>query len=55
MSFNMERFNLLWKGFESCATNTIKNLYSEKSYADVTLACDDDKQFKAHKVIMYNV
>ena len=31
---------------------TIKTLWSDTAFTDVTLACDDDKQILAHKVIL---
>ena len=47
-----EKFNLSWNEFESCASNTFKDLLSDKDFTDVTLACDDGKQIQAHKVIL---
>lgn len=47
-----EHFNLAWNQFESCAATTFKNLLADQDFADVTLACDGDKQVKAHKVIL---
>ena len=29
-----------------------KDLYHEREYADVTLVCDDQTQFKAHKIVL---
>ena len=48
----MEKFNLSWNEFNSCASETIKNLVSDKEFTDVTLACGDGQQIKAHKVIL---
>ena len=48
----MEKFNLTWNEFEGNASGTIKNLFSDNSFSDVTLACDDNKQLTAHKVIL---
>ena len=47
-----EHFNLAWNQFESCAASTFKNLLADQDFADVTLACDGDKQVTAHKVIL---
>ena len=47
-----EHFNLAWNQFENCAGLTFKNLLSDEDFADVTLACEGDKQLKAHKVIL---
>ena len=47
-----EHFNLAWNQFESCAASTFKKLLADQDFADVTLACDGDKQVTAHKVIL---
>jgi len=46
------RCNLSWNEFESCTSNSFKGLIAREEFVDVTLACDDDKQVKAHKVIL---
>jgi len=46
------RYNLAWNEFESCTSNSFKGLIAREEFVDVTLACDDDKQVKAHKVIL---
>lgn len=45
-------FLLTKNNFELCTKNAFKNLINEAEFADVTLACSDDKQIKAHKVIL---
>ena len=47
-----ELFSLEWDKFQINAGNTLKMLLGDTNYTDVTLACDDDKQIKAHKVIL---
>ena len=47
-----EKFNLSWNEFESCASNAIRGLFSDRNFTDVTLACDDNKQISAHKVVL---
>ena len=47
-----ERYELSWKEFEQCASQTFRDHFNSDEYADVTLACDDDKQIKAHKAIL---
>ena len=44
--------DLSWNEFESCTKDTFKNLLFDTNFTDVTLACEDDKQLKAHKVIL---
>ena len=45
-------FLLTKNNFELCTKNVFKNLINETEFSDVTLACSDDKQIKAHKVIL---
>jgi len=47
-----ENFSLAWDNFEKCTTYAFEKLYSDKEFTDVTLACDGDKQLKAHKAIL---
>jgi len=47
-----EKYCLTSKDFSCGASNTFKNLLSDKDFTDVTLACDDNKQITAHKVIL---
>ena len=48
----MDTFNLTWSEFGNTAGETIRNLVSDKDFTDVTLACGDGQQIKAHKVIL---
>ena len=43
---------LSWKEFEQCAGKAFRGLYQDSDFTDVTLACMDDVQIKAHKVIL---
>ena len=45
-------FNLSFDQFETTTTNTFKDLLTDEQFTDVTLACADDKQITAHKVIL---
>ena len=47
-----KRYNLAWNEFDTYTTLAFKDLLFETDFADVTLVCDDDKQFSAHKVIL---
>jgi len=38
--------------FEGDARNFFQNLLEDENFTDVTIACDDDKQFRTHKVII---
>jgi len=52
MTMDPELFNLTWDAFQQSAKDTFRSLINEEDFMDVTLACDDDKQIKAHKVIL---
>ena len=39
-------------GFREVTENTFHKLASDETFADVTLACDDGQQLKAHRVIL---
>eukprot|EP00092_Neocalanus_flemingeri_P038580 GFUD01042009.1.p1 GENE.GFUD01042009.1~~GFUD01042009.1.p1 ORF type:complete len:241 (-),score=48.30 GFUD01042009.1:69-791(-) len=47
-----EVFNLSWNDFEKCTVNSFKDLLEEDHFVDVTLVSEDDKQIKAHKVVL---
>ena len=47
-----ETFNLFWNDFDISTRKTFQNLISDQDFTDVTLACLDNKQIKAHKVIL---
>ena len=48
----IENYLLTKNDFELCTTGAFKNLINETEFADVTLACPDEKQVDAHKVIL---
>ena len=41
-----------WNDFKENATSAFGILRDDNDFADVTLACEDGKQFEAHKVIL---
>lgn len=47
-----EKYCLTSKDFSCSASNTFKNLLTDKDFTDVTLACDDHNQISVHKVIL---
>ena len=53
-SYNMaaSSYTLSWNEFDSCASNSFQDLFSDQHFTDVTLATNDGKQIKAHKVIL---
>ena len=48
----MEKFCLNWKDFESNIREHFKKLRGDKILLDVTLATEDGKETKAHKIIL---
>ena len=46
------KYNLAWNHFESCTSNTFKDLMSDTNFTDVTLACEDGEQIDTHRVIL---
>ena len=47
-----DNFSLKWSKFQQHTSLTFKDLRVDKDYFDVTLACDDNKDVSAHKVIL---
>ena len=47
-----EKLCLQWNDFKENATSAFGILREDNDFADVTLACEDGKQFEAHKVIL---
>ena len=47
-----ERYELSWKEFDQCTSQSFRNHYNKDVFSDVTLATDDDKQIKSHKMIL---
>jgi len=47
-----ESYELSWKEFDQCSSQAFKDHYNSEEYSDVTLASADDKQIKAHKIIL---
>ena len=47
-----EYFNLSRQDFESSTSSVFKELLKDDVFTDVTLACQDNEQMRAHKVIL---
>ena len=47
-----EKFALRWNDFESNICQAFKSLRNERELCDVTLACEDDHELEAHRVIL---
>jgi len=48
----VEKFCLRWNDFENNISTAFRELKDDQDFFDVTLACKDDKQIQAHKVIL---
>ena len=48
----VEKYNLNWETFSEHLQLMFKDLYEEEKHSDVTLVCDDQTQFKAHKIVL---
>ena len=47
-----EKYTLNWSTFSDHLQLMFKDLYEEEKHSDVTLVCDDQTQFKAHKIVL---
>ena len=47
-----DKFCLTFGGFQDNIRGIFKELQNEKEFCDVTLVCEDNQQFEAHKVIL---
>merc|ERR1719384_1874398 len=47
-----EKFSLRWNDFETNIGMAFRDIREKKEFFDVTLACEDDNQMMAHKVIL---
>ena len=47
-----EKVCLQWNEFQNIVTSAFEDLKSDGDLTDVTLACEDGKQIKAHKVVL---
>ena len=47
-----DKLCLQWNDFKENVTSAFGSLREDTDFADVTLACEDGKQFEAHKVIL---
>ena len=47
-----EKYTLNWHTFSEHLQLMFKDLYEEEKHSDVTLVCDNQTQFKAHKIVL---
>ena len=46
------KYTLNWHTFSEHLQLMFKDLFEEEKHSDVTLVCDDQTQFKAHKIVL---
>ena len=51
-SMDQEKYSLMWKYFPDHLRSILQNMMESDDLTDVTLMCEDQIQFKAHKVIL---
>ncbi|XP_019888080.1 protein abrupt isoform X2 [Ooceraea biroi] len=47
-----QQYSLRWNDFHSSILNSFRHLRDEEDFVDVTLACDNNRSFTAHKVVL---
>jgi hypothetical protein len=47
-----EKFSLKWNEFQSNISTSFLELREHEEFFDITLACYDDQQIEAHKVVL---
>ena len=48
----VQKFNLKWNDFQENIITSFASLRGESNFSDVTLACADGEQVKAHKMVL---
>ena len=49
---NREKHNLNWHTYSDHLREMLHEMMKSNELTDVTLVCDDKKQFKAHKIVL---
>ena len=52
MEMDQNGVDLEWKMYESISTHCFRALFTDTDFTDVTLACEENKQISAHKVVL---
>ena len=47
-----EKSNLFWKNYSDHVIEFLHKIRQSNNFTDVTLVCDDKKQFRAHKIVL---
>ena len=49
---HQEKYNLTWHTYSNHLRSMLQNMLEKNYQNDVTLVCDDNKSFKAHKIVL---
>merc|ERR1712126_184999 len=52
IKMHQEKYNLKWHTFSDHLRNMLHEMMKSNELTDVTLVCDDERTFKAHKVVV---
>ena len=52
MTYSSEKFSLKWNDFQQNIVSSFRELRKDSEFSDVTLVCEEDRQIKAHKIIL---
>ena len=47
-----EKYNIIWQSYSDHLRDMLHEMMKSNELTDVTLVCDDKKQFKAHKIVL---
>ena len=51
-TLKMENFNFTWREFNENSCNTIRKLFEDKQFSDVTILSEDGEEMKLHRAIL---
>ena len=51
-NMNQEKYNLNWHTYSDHLKEMLHEMMKSNELTDVTLVCDDKRQFKAHKIVL---
>ena len=49
---SLEKYNLKWHTYSDHLREMLHEMMKSNELTDVTLVCDDKRQFKAHKIVL---
>ena len=52
MTYSSEKLRLRWNDFKQNIINSYQELQIGSDFSDVTLVCEEDRQFEAHRIIL---